>query len=298
MKHSPEFEKFYQTIVSATPKGDQTIAQIRQSFEKMMADFRVPSDIQIREISIGRLAAYWIEAPGARKDGVILFFHGGGYTAGSTLSHQDLLGRLSRGSQYAVLGVNYRLAPEHPFPAAVEDAVLAYEYLLGTFRPDEIIVAGLSAGGGLALALLLALKEKNFTLPKAALGFSPWVDLTTSQPSIQGNKDNDMLKPSRVIGASAMYLSGGDPKKPLASPLFGDLEGLPPIYIQIGSREILLSENKLFVERAKKSGTAASLEIFEGMFHAWPLFASKLPEGQLAIDKACAFLKQHHPKVT
>jgi len=288
---SAEYEKFYQTLKEKAPKGDFSIAQIRQGFEKMMADFPAAKDVHFKEFSIGKQTAYWVRAPKVSDDRAILFFHGGAYSAGSTLSHQDMLGRLSQAAGMPILSVDYRLAPEHPFPAAVYDALEAYEFLLKTLRPDQIILAGSSAGGGLMIALLLTLKDKKIAMPKGAVGICPWVDLGVTGKTIQSNAGKDILDPERIKKAAEVYLAGGHPKNPQASPLYGDLTGLPPMLVQAGGRDLLLDENEKFAERAKHDKVKIVFEVFPDMFHNWQLFAAKIPEGQQAIDKIGSYIK-------
>lgn len=289
---SKQFEQFYQTLITKVPKGDLTMAQIRIGFEKMMADYPAAPDIRKDPVSIGKLSAFWIHAPNASKDKAVLFFHGGSYSAGSTLSHQDMVGRISRASGAYVLGIDYRLAPEHPFPSGVEDAVYAYQWMLKEgFKPSQIALAGSSAGGGLAFALLLSLKQMKLPLPSCGVFISPWVDLALTGRTLKTNVGQDILLPQRLQSAAEIYLNGKDPKTPLASPLYADLSSLPPLLLHAGSRELLLDEIERIAAKAQEAKTPVTLDVFEGMFHCWHLFSAKIPEGQQAIDKIGEFIR-------
>jgi acetyl esterase/lipase len=289
--------KFYQTLISTPSKLNVSISETRQRFEKMMATFPAASDIAMKDILIGKIPATWIHAPHATKKRIILFFHGGGYMAGSTASHQDFLGRLSRATGLYILGVNYRLAPEHPFPAALEDAQNAYHFLLEQhYSPEQIIVAGTSAGGGLAFSLLFTLKEQGKTLPSAVLGLCPWLDLSLSEDSIARNHGKDIISKERLQSAADCYLhvehasQSRAAKNPFVSPLFGDPKGFPPTFIMIGTRELLFDEGVRFSKKLTEANVPVSLDIGEDMFHTWFLYASQIPEGQEAIERMKEFI--------
>ena len=189
-----EREQFYQTLIGQVPKGELSVAQRRQGFAKLMSKFPGASDIRMEPIEIGKLTAAWISAPHCSRDKVILFFHGGADSAGSFDSHQDLIGRMARATGCTVLAVNYRLAPEHPFPAAIEDAQAAYYFLLmEKILPRNIFLAGTSAGGGLILALLLKLKHDQEPLPRAAICICPWVDLALTGKTLKTNEGKDLI---------------------------------------------------------------------------------------------------------
>lgn len=288
----PQTEKFYQTLLARTPKGDLSIAQIRFGFEKLMKDFPAQPDVHFQLTNIGKLSATWVHAPGCTRERVILFFHGGGYVSGSFHSHQDLIGRLAKATGCDVLAVDYRLAPEHPFPAALEDALLAYEFLRKQkISPQNIFVAGSSAGGGLTLSLLLKLLERKEVLPRAAICISPWVDLAMTGKSLQTNEGKDLIHAENIKVAASIYLAGHNPKDPLASPLYGNLEGLPPLLIQVGTREVFLDEIEQFAKKAEKSEVLVELQKFDEMIHTWHLFSSMVPEGQKAFEKIGQFVK-------
>ncbi len=288
----PKTKKFYQTLLAQAPKGDLSIAQVRIGLEKLMADFPAAADVHFAPLSIGKLSAAWVHAPGCSRDRVILFFHGGGYISGSFHSHQDLIGRLAKATGCDILAVDYRLAPEHPFPAALEDALLSYDYLRKQkISPANIFVAGTSAGGGLALSLLLKLLDRREVLPRGAICICPWVDLALTGKTLKSNEGKDLIHEKNIKRAASVYLAGHNPKDPLASPLYGNLEGLPPLLIHTGMREVFLDEIEQFAKKAKESGVKVELQKFEEMIHTWHLFAAMVPEGQKALEKIGEFVR-------
>lgn len=289
---NPETQKFFQELFQKLPKQPRTLAQIRFGFEKLMADFPAQKEVQFHPFSIGKLSAAWIHAPSSTRDRVILFFHGGGFLAGSYHSHQDLIGRLASATSCDVLALDYRLAPEHPFPAALEDALLSYEYLLKEkFSPQNIFLAGTSAGGGLALSLLLKLKDLKKKLPRGAICICPWVDLALTGKTLKTNEGKDLIHAENIKAAASIYLAGHSPKDPLASPLYGNLEGFPPLLIQVGSREVFLDEIDLFAQKAKSCKVEVQLQLFDEMIHTWHLFSSKVIEGREAVEKIGEFVR-------
>lgn len=290
---SLRFQIFYRILKILGPKGNLTIEQIRQKSAKLMSFFPAASDVEFSRFMIGALPAAWVHAPGSKRDQVILFFHGGGYTAGSIETHQDLLGRISKSSGLDVLAIDYRLAPENPFPAALEDALAAYQFLLDQkITPDHIFVAGSSCGGALVLSLFFKLRDAKKTLPKAGICLCPWVDLAFTGSTLQTNEGKDLVHTARIQNAAKLYLQGHDSRDPYASPLYGDLKGLPPLLVQAGTREILLDEIKRLVQKAKDCGVSLDFQRFDGMIHTWQLYASKIPEGQQAIEKIGDFIRK------
>jgi len=280
-------KQFYQTLKGLLPTGDLTILEMRVAFEKLMSGFPMANDLKIDPVLFKHCKGVIISPPKVASHQIILFFHGGAYSAGSWESHQDLIGRLAKACQMPVCAPDYRLAPEHHIPAATNDAMNAYDYLLAAgYKPEQIIVAGSSAGGGLSISLLQKLKEK----PKAGVLMSPWVDLTLSGKTLQTNDGKDLISRARVETAAKAYLVRHDPKDPAISPLFGDLSGLPPLLIQVGTLEILWSEIEALAKKAQAAGTQVTFQPYEGMFHTWQLFASQIPEGQAAIESVASFV--------
>ncbi|MBP7075277.1 MAG: alpha/beta hydrolase [Rhabdochlamydiaceae bacterium] len=288
---SPEFEKFYQTLKSQVLPSEMTIEEVRAYFTKMMEPYTASKDIAFAPIFFSNFQGVWVKPPKITTQKILLFFHGGAYTTGSWQTHQDVLGRIAKSGECAVCAINYRLAPENPFPAALEDALEAYLTLIG--QGHTLLVGGSSAGGGLAIALMLKLKEMNQKLPEAAILLCPWVDLAMKGPSLFTNEGKDIISRSRVKKASQIYLDSHDPKDPLVSPLYGDLKGLPPLLIQAGTIEILWSEIETLVHKAREVQVDVTFQPHNGMFHTWQLFASQIPEGQQAIEEIGRFIKTH-----
>jgi acetyl esterase/lipase len=227
----------------------------------------------------------------------ILYLHGGGYVAMSPQSHRPITTRLAVWSEASLFALDYRLAPEHKFPAALEDAIAAYRALVaaGT-APGRIIVAGDSAGGGLALALLVALRDAGDRMPAGGVLFSPWTDLAATGQSIIANDAMDPMFHGAWIAVTArLYLADTPATHPLASPVYADLTGLPPLLVQVSDTEVLLDDSRRVVENAHRAGVAATLRIFADLPHVWPLFARFLPEGRIALREAAAFIRTNLP---
>jgi acetyl esterase/lipase len=267
----------------------------RAGMEELAKMVKVPKDVKCEPIDVAGIPAEWISAPEAKNENVILYLHGGGYILGSITSHRELMARISRASQARVLIIDYRLAPEHPFPAAVDDAYNAYQWLIEDQKiaPSNIIIAGDSAGGGLTLVTLINLRDKAITLPAAAVCLSPWTDLGLTGESYKTKKRIDpMVAIDGLMFDSQLYLGETDYTHPLASPLYGDLKGLPPLLIIVGTAEILLDDSVEFAKKAKKVGVDVMLDIWDDMPHVFPAFAAFAPEGQQAIEKMGEFMKK------
>jgi acetyl esterase/lipase len=235
----------------------------------------------------------WVIPAGVGSERVILYLHGGAYNAGSTRSHRALAANIAYAAHARALTIDYRLAPEHPYPAALVDAFSAYKWLLELgIRPEQITVTGDSAGGGLTIALLVALRERRIPMPAAAVVLSPWTDLSASGESWQENAKADyMINGPKLKEAARLYLKDANPQTPLASPVYANLEGLPPLLIQVGSDEVLLSDSQRLTESARLSGVEVTLEIWEGMQHVWHFAASFVPEARQAIEKIGEFIR-------
>jgi acetyl esterase/lipase len=244
-------------------------------------------------IDAGGVPAVQVAMPQSRASHHVLYLHGGAYTFGSPSHYRDFIWRIAAAAASTVLCIDYRLAPEHPFPAALEDAVRAYGWLLRQgAEPSRIAVMGDSAGGGLVFALLLKLRDDGLAMPGAAVAMSPWTDLTMSGNSFRRNANADpMLSAQQARHFARCYLAGADPSHPYASPVFGDPHGLPPSLIQVGSDEILLDDATRMAERLRAAGCSVELEIWPRMPHVWPLFARILPEGHRAIERIGDFVR-------
>jgi len=258
------------------------------------ASFAVPpgAGTAVDPVDAGGVPAEWVAAPGVCPGYVLLYFHGGAYQIGSPATIRHLVALLSGAAGARALSVDYRLAPEHPFPAAIEDAVVAYRWLLASgVDPALIAVAGDSAGGGLALGALAALRDAGEPMPAAAVLLSPWTDLALTGESLRTRAAVDVLiKPDGMTEAAALYLAGADPRHPYASPLYADMRGLPPLLIHVGDAEVIVDDSTRVAARAREAGVEVSLEIWDEMPHVFPAFAGLLPEADQAIERIGAWL--------
>jgi epsilon-lactone hydrolase len=281
-----------------TPEAKNPSLTQRQNFSDLYKELQVdtiaPGDYQVDRVALpDGVTGTWITLPEILADRVILFFHSGGFTLGSTDDHLGLCIRLARATRARVFSIDYRLSPEHPFPAPVEDAVNAFRYLNSRgIPPHRILPVGISAGGNLVLSLLLSLRENKIPLPTAAVCMSPLVDFAFPGESVQKNEGLDWLTPARLQTIRTVYLTGRDPTDPLASPVHARLAGLPRLYIQMGTHELLLSDLGKFVDRARWAGVPVQADLWEGMFHCWQLFADDIPEAQEAIGHIGAFAQE------
>jgi acetyl esterase/lipase len=252
----------------------------------------------IQPIQIDKLAAEFISVGDTPDDCAILYLHGGAYNIGSLNTHRDLAARISKASKIKTLLIDYRLAPEHPHPAAVEDAVLAYRWLLKNgFSPNNIVIAGDSAGGGLAIVALVKLRDLGELIPAAIVCLSPWTDLELTGESIKTHIHNDpFLNPAWLEFMAKHYVANNDPCAPLISPIYANLKNLPPILIQVGSDEILLSDSINLAERAREAGVNITLDVWENIWHVWHFFAGKMPEANSAINQIGNFIHMHLKK--
>jgi acetyl esterase/lipase len=269
------------------------LAQQRQVLDGMGAQAQLPEGTAIERSELAGITAEWIAAPGASKEHVVLHLHGGGYVMGSCASHRSLTAWLSAAAGVQAVLPEYRLAPEHPFPAALDDAVAAYRGLLALgFSPDRIAILGDSAGGGLALATLLALRDAGVPRPAAGVVFSPWADMTGSGESVKTRAATDpWIDRELLLPFAKLYCGELDPTDPRVSPVFGDYAGLPPLLVQVGDQEILLSDSTRVVERAEAAGTEVVLEVEPEVWHVFQLFAPALPEANEALARAGEFLR-------
>ncbi len=272
-------------------RAAQTVAEARRELESLVRLSPVAGDVEVATVDAGGVAAEWLTVPESRPERVLLFFHGGAYALGSLLSHRDLASRLARAAGARALAVDYRLAPEHPFPAAWEDACAVYGWLVDQgLESEQLTLAGDSAGGGLALACLASLSPGRPGALGVAL-FSPWVDLAGTGASVDARAALDPVIQRPYLEHSArLYLAGADPLDPRASPLWGPLAGLPPLLVQVGTHETLYDDAARLVEKARAEGVEADLEPWAEMFHGWQLYARLLPEGRAAIERAGTFL--------
>ena len=290
---SVEHEQIVEMMAGGFGLEDLSIEEQRAAMEGSAAMFPPDPDAVVAEVDADGVTCDWVSVPDSHADRVVLYFHGGGYVMGSRNTHRGLAGRIARAAQARVLLPEYRLAPEYPFPAALEDAVKCWQWLLSQgCAPEHMAIAGDSAGGGLTLATLLSLRDASGPLPACAIGMSPWTDLEGTGPSAQpGAVDDPMLTPEGLRMTGAQY-AADDLKNPLAAPLHGNLEGLPPLLIQVGTREVLLSDSTRFAEKAEAAGVNVTLEVEEGLIHVWQAFAN-VPEAQSAVERVGAFVQAH-----
>jgi epsilon-lactone hydrolase len=271
-----------------------TLPELRAWFEGSMGQMPTVPNTKVTPVTVDGIKSEWVDAPGARTDHAILYLHGGGYVIGSPATHRSLASKLSEASKARVLVIDYRMAPEAPFPAAVEDGFKAYRWLLAQgFAAGKLAISGDSAGGGLTLATAVALRDADVALPKAIAMLSPWTDMTgTSETMTSRAKLDPMVQKEGLVGMAGMYLSGKDPKTPGASPLFADLRGLPPMLIQVGDHEVLLDDSRTLETKAKAAGVEVTLEVWDEMIHVWHLFHPMLPEGVKALEGIGGYLNK------
>ncbi|MEM6484147.1 MAG: alpha/beta hydrolase [Pseudomonadota bacterium] len=289
---SKEHEDLVAVMVEQVNVEVPSIEEMRSGFEEMMVQLCPPTSANVKPLSIDGLSADLITAENSLDTRAVLYLHGGGYIIGSKKTHGELCGRIAESTKAQVLVIDYRLAPENPFPAAVDDAVKAYEYLLNKgVSPSQNMIAGDSAGGGLTMATMLSLKARDIALPGCACLFSPWVDLTCSGETQEpGVADDPMLTKEKLLEMASAY-APGDANNPIASPLFADLTGLPPLLIFCGTREVLLSDSTMLAEKARASGVTTDLHVEEGLVHVWQTLP--IPESAESLAVISAFTEKH-----
>jgi phosphinothricin tripeptide acetyl hydrolase len=290
---SPELDTVIEMLRTLSPVSGGTIAEQRANMDMATTMMPLPEDVTFTPVRAGAVSAEWVRAPGVADDAAIVYFHGGGYVMGSVRTHRLLVAGLSRACGTPVLSVDYRLAPEHPFPAAVDDGVAAYRFVraAGT-AAGRIAIAGDSAGGGLTVATLIALSDAGEALPAAGVCISPWLDLTLSgQSYITKAAADPMLQRALLAPWAAAYLAEKSAETPTASPLFADLRGLPPLLVHVGTAEVLLDDSTRFAARARDAGLDVDLSVYDDMIHVWHAFAFVLPEAQRAIDEIATYVR-------
>jgi acetyl esterase/lipase len=289
----PEIEAI-RTMLAARPRPPE-LAERRRRLDALGAQYGLPADHRIEYASAGGVPAEWGEAPGADASRALLYLHGGGYAAGSLVSHRHMVAAAARAAGVRSLALDYRLAPEHPFPAAVEDALAGYRHLLDAagVAPGRIAVGGDSAGGGLVVAVLVAIRDRGLPLPGCGWCVSPWVDLEGIGDSMAAKDAEDpMVRRPYLLELAEAYLGGADPRTPLAAPLYADLRGLPPLLVQVGAAETLLDDAVRLAGRAGAADVAVTLEVWPEMIHVWHLFHPQLAAGRRAIAAAGRFMRE------
>lgn len=256
---------------------------------------RIPRSCEVSPVDAGGVPAEWFIPAGPDTGKRILYLHGGGYVLFSTTLYRDVICRIARATNARVLAINYRLAPEHPYPAAVDDALAAYRWLLKTgVKPPRVAVMGDSAGGGLTLVLLMKLRDKKLPLPACAVCLSPWTDLTLSNPTHRDNREKDPMMQNTILrDCAAHYVQESRPSDPGISPQFGTFSQLPPLLIQAGTEEVLLDDSRVCAEKAAAAGTNVELQVWPGMIHDFQMWAKVLPDSRKAIRDIGRFMEKH-----
>lgn len=266
---------------------------LRTALEQTAELFTVPEGIQFQQETIAGVPAERVEPADTREDALLLYLHGGGYHMGGIETYRHFVGRVAQTTRLRTVHIDYRLAPEHPFPAALDDAVAVVQALIaeqGDAR--QVVVAGDSAGGGLTLATLLRLRDAGEPLPGAAVLLSPWTDLTCSGASFDANRHLDpVIRTEYAQLAVGWYAAQTSPANPLVSPLFADLAGLPPMLVQVGTAEVLLDDAIRLGKRLREAGVGVELEVWDDMVHVWQYYAQWIPEAQQALDRMAQFFR-------
>ena len=292
---SQELTRMIELLASRPAVGGGSIQEQRAGMEAMLSGLVLPEHVTVNEIRVGDLDADWVAMPNSANNRVVLYLHGGGYVMGSRRTHRELAARIARDAAARVLVLEYRLAPEYPFPAAVDDATAAYRWLRKQgVAASSIAIAGDSAGGGLTLATLLTLRDASEALPACAVCMSPWTDLEGTGASAQpGGADDPMISVAALRDMGKLY-AANSLRNPLAAPLHGNFKGLPPVLIQVGTREILLDDSTRVADKARAAGVTVRLEIEEGAPHVWQA-TPYLPEAIDAVKRIGVFVRERIP---
>ena len=272
-----------------------TVAEKRHGFDGFGDRFPVAPDIELTPVTVDGVSAEWSRGPECEEHGAVIFLHGGGYMLGSVKSHRHVASEVARAARLPTLALDYRLAPEHPFPAALDDALTAYKYMLSKgLAPNSIAIVGDSAGGGLVVALALAARDAGLPQPGCVVAISPWLDLTLSGGTMDTKADEDCLVPKEfLVELAQMYMQSTDKKHPYASPIYADLRGIAPLYILVGSTETLLDDATRLAGAAGAAEVSVRLEIWPEMLHVWPMFHPVLQEGRRALVEIGDFIRAH-----
>lgn len=289
------FKKVVRTIRNTIIHKVDDVLFVRKAMAYSSRRLKVMPEVHFRRFYIDEIPSAWFLPKKVHHQNAILYLHGGGYAVGSIYTHKSLISKLVATSNTPTLAIDYRLAPENPYPAAIDDALKAYQFLLTKgYLPQQICIAGDSAGGGLTLATLLKIKELGIEMPGCAVCLSPWTDLTISGASVVNRKVQDPMLPADRLMRYASQYAGAEPtNSPFISPLFGNLKNLPPLLIQVGTDEVLLDDSLRFAEKAKLDGVKTTLEVWEDMIHVWQYFWQYIPEGEKAIKNIALFIQKN-----
>lgn len=289
--------KFEATVAFMKATNERIIRLDAPSQRAEMESLLIPSPalrrVRREQVDAGGVPSEWFIPREGSSDDVVLYLHGGSYVFGSTLTHGDLIARLALGTGTRALGLNYRLAPEHPFPAQLHDTVAAYRWLLSTgVKPERVVFCGDSAGGGLALSSMVSLREQGLPLPAGAVLTAPWVDLECSGESAVSNAPHDWGDKSMLLHWAQWFLGGANPREPLASPLYADLRGLPPLFVHVGSAELQLDDARRLSEAARSQGVRVHLEVWPEMVHNFQTFGEGFPEAVRGTASLCQHIRR------
>jgi acetyl esterase/lipase len=280
------------TLIASRPRATD-VNQRRKDMDARGKNFPIAADVKVEKVNANGVPSEWTSTPDAAAGKAILYLHGGGYVIGSLDSHRHVAAEAGRAAGTRTLAIDYRLAPEHPFPAAVEDSVAAYRFLLNSgIAPGNIAIAGDSAGGGLVVGAMLAIRGAGLALPGAGWCISPWVDMESLSKSFADRADIDpTVQKDGILEMAGMYLNGANPRSPYAAPVYGELRGLPPLLIQVGAAETLLDDALWLAREAGKSDVMVDLQIWPEMIHVWHLFYPMLAAGRRAITAGGSFVR-------
>jgi acetyl esterase/lipase len=280
------------TLIASRPRSTE-IAQRRKDIDARGLSFTLPADVKVEKVSANGVPSEWTTTPDAAANRAILYLHGGGYVIGSLDSHRHLAAEAGRAAGTRTLAIDYRMAPEHPFPAAVDDSVAAYRYLLNSgIAAGNIAIAGDSAGGGLVVGAMLAIRDAGLRLPGAGWCISPWIDMEASSKSFVDRAETDpTVQKAGILDMAGLYMNGADPRSPYAAPVYGDLRGLPPLLIQVGAAETLLDDALWLAREAGKADVFVDLQVWPEMIHVWHQFHQQLAAGRRAIAAGGAFVR-------
>lgn len=287
-------------VAGLKAKLETARGQSQEAQQAAFAEFAVtlfpqlPADVVWKADTLGGVPIEWIDVPESDPHRIVFYLHGGGYNQGSPATHRELAARIGRAAQARVVSVDYRLAPANPFPAALDDSLGAYRALIRSgVSPRQVAVVGDSAGGGLGVATLLALRDAHEALPAAAVGLSPWLDLEGTGPGA-ATIDDPIIDIEHMRWTGKQY-GGEQLRHPLVSPVHADFRGLPPILFQVGTRELLLDDSRRGAETAKAAGVDVTLEEWDGLIHVWPIWGDRLPEATQAVANVGAFIRKWIP---
>ncbi len=289
-----KLKRHFDSVREVRERFSQTLNDVRLAMASFDNRYPLAPDVTVTPVDAGGVPSEWVAASDAAATRVILYTHGGCYISGGPVTVRECCARLSRAARAQVLSIDYRLAPEHPYPAALDDTLTAYRWLLDRgHAPGSIVISGESAGGGLTIAALMKIRDLGLPPPAAGVPVSPWIDMTLSGETLIRNRGRDLASTTPLALGASLYVGRGDPRDPYASPLFGDLSGLPPMLIQVGGGEVLLDDGIAIAHKARQAGNELTFEVWPDMCHVWHWFATELDEGREAIEAIGRYVIAH-----